>query len=74
MGSSPLDLIAVDDVGEAVRSIFLMRENTLHKTVSLTGAKLSVREIAAILTHHVRPKQFKDKQVGHVTGRGAQTE
>lgn len=63
MGHTPLDVISANDVGPVVRAAFADPQSFLHKTLSLSGSKLTVKEIAAILAKHLPGKCFKDKQV-----------
>lgn len=63
MGTHVWDIISVDDVGEVVRHIFNNKAQYLDKTLSVAGDKLTIKEIADILTRHLAPKKFKDKQV-----------
>ncbi|XP_071111659.1 nmrA-like family domain-containing protein 1 [Haliotis cracherodii] len=63
IGQAPLDMICIDNIGDVVRKIFLCRDMYLNKTVSVCGDKLTIREIAQILTTHLKPKTFKEKQI-----------
>lgn len=63
MGETPLDLVSVEDVGQVARTVFLNKNPFLNKTLSLCGEKLTIREIAAQLTHYLRPYVFKDKPI-----------
>ncbi|CAG5135661.1 unnamed protein product [Candidula unifasciata] len=60
MGTIPLDMISVEDIGPIVVSVLSQRETYLHKTLSVCGDKLTVAEMAYILTKHLRPKQAAD--------------
>ena len=59
MGHTPLDVISANDVGPVVRAAFADPQSFLHKTLSLSGSKLTVKEIAAILAKHLPGKCFK---------------
>ena len=63
MANIPLNLISADDVGPVLVSLLAARERYCGKTVSLCAEKLSVREIAAVLSHVLEPMQFIDNQV-----------
>ncbi|XP_064616739.1 nmrA-like family domain-containing protein 1 isoform X2 [Liolophura sinensis] len=64
MGTHVWDIISVDDVGEVVRHVFNNKTQYLNKTLSLAGDKLTIKEIADILTRQLAPRKFKDKQSG----------
>ena len=66
MGQTPLDMMSVDDVGGVVKHVFENREKYLDKTVSVCGDKVTVREIAQILTKYLQPKTFTHRQVSQV--------
>ena len=66
MGETPLDLVSVEDIGQVARTVFLNKNCFLNKTLSLCGEKLTIREIAAQLTHYLRPYVFKDKPVSQI--------
>ena len=63
MGTTPLHLIALDDVGEVVRQMFNNRRAFVDKTVGVCGDILTIRDIAATLTRVLTPKVFADKPV-----------
>jgi len=63
MGQTPLDMMSVDDVGGVVKHVFENREKYLDKTVSVCGDKVTVREIAQILTKYLQPKTFTHRQL-----------
>ena len=63
MGITSLDMISVDDVGDIVRIIFNNRTGHLHKTHSVCGDKQTIKEMAQIMSRHLSPLYFKDKQV-----------
>lgn len=63
MGITSLDMISVDDVGDIVRVIFNNRTGHLHKTHSVCGDKQTIKEMAQILSRHLSPLYFQDKQV-----------
>ena len=63
MGTTPLDLISVEDIGEVARTVFLDESRFLNKTLSLCGSKPTISEMAHYLTQYLRPLQFKDKPV-----------
>ena len=63
MGITPLDLVSVEDIGEVARIVFLNKEPFLGKTLSLSGSKLTIKEIAAELSKFLRPLHFRDRPV-----------
>lgn len=63
MGSTPLCMMSVDDVGEVVRQLFLQGKTYLHKTISVCGDKITTREIVSVLNRALSPKCIQDKQV-----------
>ncbi|XP_061188329.1 nmrA-like family domain-containing protein 1 [Saccostrea echinata] len=63
MGITPLDMISVDDVGDIVRVILNNRTGHLHKTHSVCGDKQTIKEMAQIMSRHLAPLYFQDKQV-----------
>ncbi|CAL1544457.1 unnamed protein product [Lymnaea stagnalis] len=63
MGTMPLDMISVDDLGSIVLSLLQRKDQYLDKTLSVCGDKITVREIAGVLNKYLRPKTFKDKQL-----------
>ncbi|XP_046556629.1 nmrA-like family domain-containing protein 1 [Haliotis rubra] len=63
IGQAPLDMISIDNIGDIVRKIFFNRDVYLNKTISVCGDKITIREIAQILTTHLKPKVFKEKQI-----------
>ncbi|XP_038046313.1 nmrA-like family domain-containing protein 1 isoform X2 [Patiria miniata] len=63
MGDLSLNMLSIKQVGEAVRYIFSNRTSTVGKTFSLVGDKLTVREIASVLTNHLRPNVVRDAKI-----------
>ena len=63
MGETPLDLISVEDIGDAARKVFLDPHKYLNKTLSLCGSKITIKEMAHYLSQYLRPMHFKDKPV-----------
>lgn len=63
MGTTPLDMMSVEDVGPVVANILRNGRLFLGKTESICGDKIKVKEMAGILTRYLRPKVFKDKQL-----------
>ncbi|GFS10880.1 NmrA-like family domain-containing protein 1 [Elysia marginata] len=63
MGTTPLDMMCVEDVGPVVVNILRNGRLYLGKTESICGDKIKVKEIAEVLTRHLWPKVFKDKQL-----------
>ena len=45
------------------------RDKFLDKTLSVSGDKLTIREVASVLNHYLAPKSFRDKQVSVLTER-----
>ena len=63
MGQAPLDMINADDVGGVVCNIFRQGTADIHKTFSLSGDKLTVPEMAALMSGYLAPRVFRDTQV-----------
>ncbi|KAK3088728.1 hypothetical protein FSP39_023061 [Pinctada imbricata] len=63
MGTTPLDMICADDVGEIVRVIINNRSAHINRTHSVSGDKITIKEMAHYLSKHLRPLCFRDKQV-----------
>ncbi|GFN73547.1 nmra-like family domain-containing protein 1 [Plakobranchus ocellatus] len=63
MGLTPLDMMSVEDVGPVVVSILRSGRLFHGKTESICGDKITVREMAHVLSTYLRPKVFKDKQL-----------
>ncbi|KAI0242300.1 NmrA-like family domain-containing protein 1 [Lamellibrachia satsuma] len=63
MGATSLDAISVADIGGVVQYLFDHRDQFIHKTLTISGDKVTVKEMAASLTKHIPPFLFKDKQV-----------
>ncbi|BFZ05696.1 hypothetical protein BsWGS_08735 [Bradybaena similaris] len=63
MGTTPLDMISTEDIGPIILAVLRRREPFLNKVLSVCGDKLTPREMAQILSKHLRPKLFKDKQL-----------
>ncbi|KAK6195916.1 hypothetical protein SNE40_001243 [Patella caerulea] len=63
MGLTPIDLISVDDIGGIVKSIFDNKSQYINKTISISGDKLTIAEVAAILNINMKPKMFREKQI-----------
>lgn len=62
-GFTPLDLMSVEDLGPLVVKVLEGRDQYLHKTLSPSGDKLTVREVAAVLSRCLAPRHFRDKQL-----------
>ncbi|RUS71668.1 hypothetical protein EGW08_020574, partial [Elysia chlorotica] len=63
MGSFPLDMMCVDDVGPVVLNILRNRAHFLGKTETLCGDKITVREMAQVLSRYLKPRTFRDRQL-----------
>ncbi|XP_059176726.1 nmrA-like family domain-containing protein 1 [Physella acuta] len=63
MGTTPLDMMSVEDVGPIVLTVLRHRNQYLSKTVSVCGDKITVREMAQVLGKYLKPRLFKDKQI-----------
>ncbi|CAE1167762.1 unnamed protein product [Acanthosepion pharaonis] len=63
MGLTPLDMISREDVGHIVAKIFQKRPKMLHKIISMSGDKLTMKQVADCLTNSLRPIEFKHKQI-----------
>ena len=59
----PLALISADDIGPMVAHVIDARSAFLHKTLSVCGDKLTIREISTVLNKTLAPRKFYDKQV-----------
>lgn len=66
MGTTPLDLVSVEDVGEVTRNVFLNANCFQDKTLSLCGDKLTMPEIAAEFSRVLQPMVFRDKPVSNI--------
>ena len=65
MGNRPLNLMSVEDVGDVLMEVLARGKAFLNKTLSLSGDKLTIHEMAALLSRVLDPKYFKDRQVAH---------
>lgn len=64
MGFTSLDMMSVEDLGPVVIHVLQNRAAYLNKTLSVSGDKLTMREVAAVLSSYLGPKKvFKDKQL-----------
>lgn len=63
MSNVPLDLICLEDVGYVIAQMIVQRQALVNKTLSLSACKLTVRDLASILNHHLTECKFKDSQV-----------
>ena len=63
MGLIPLDMVSRDDIGHIVAQIFQNKPKLLHKTISISGDKLTMKQVADCLTNCLRPIKFVHKQV-----------
>ena len=61
MGYNPMYVIPVEGVGDCVHEIFNQRERFLHQTVGLASDRLTVEEMADIMTKHVGVEVIKGK-------------
>lgn len=68
-GFTPLDMMSVEDLGPVVLRMLENRDKFLDKTLSVSGDKLTIREVASVLNHYLAPKSFRDKQVSVLTER-----
>ena len=62
-GFTPLDMMSVEDLGPVVLQVLSNRDKFLDKTLSVSGDKLTIREVAFVLNRYLAPKSFRDKQV-----------
>ena len=62
-GFTPLDMMSVEDLGPVVLQVLSNRDKFLEKTLSVSGDKLTIREVASVLNRYLAPKSFRDKQV-----------
>ena len=63
MGETSLDAMSMADVGGVVLCLFKHRDQFLRKTLTISGDKVTIKEMAASLTKHIPPFRFTDKQV-----------
>lgn len=63
MGFTPLDIMSVDDLGPVVLHVLLNKDAFLNKTLSVSGDKLTIHEVATVLNRYLAPKTFRYKQV-----------
>nr|KAG5712464.1 hypothetical protein BaRGS_011438 [Batillaria attramentaria] len=64
MGFTPLDMMSVEDLGPVVLHVLQNRAKYMNKTLSVSGDKLTMREVAAVLSSYLGPRKvFKDKQL-----------
>ncbi|XP_076436816.1 nmrA-like family domain-containing protein 1 [Babylonia areolata] len=62
-GLTPVDMMSVEDLGPIVVDMLARRDSVLGKTLSVSGDKLTIREVATVLSKHLAPKTFRDKQL-----------
>lgn len=65
MGHTPLNLISIEDVGDVVAQVFSNGSRFINKSLSLSGDKMTIKDMAALFTTVLEPKFFKDRQVNH---------
>ncbi|XP_072130071.1 nmrA-like family domain-containing protein 1 [Mobula birostris] len=63
MGEVAMDGMSIKQIGPIVTVLFKNPERWMGKSCFLSAGRLTVPEYAQILTHHLRPKQFKDSQI-----------
>ena len=63
MGHTALNMMSVEDVGDVVCAVFGAGQRFWGKTLSLSAHVLTIREMAQLLSHYLRPLRFVDKQV-----------
>ncbi|KAL5011329.1 hypothetical protein ScPMuIL_009880 [Solemya velum] len=63
MGNTSLDLLHVGDMGHVVCAVLKDKNRYLSKTISMSGCKLTIKEIAAFLSRGLAPLRFGYKQV-----------
>ncbi|KAK7095422.1 nmrA-like family domain-containing protein 1 [Littorina saxatilis] len=62
-GFTPMDMMSVEDLGPVVVNVLNNTARFLNKTLSVSGDKLTMREVASVLNKHLAPKAFRDKQL-----------
>ncbi|XP_076822789.1 nmrA-like family domain-containing protein 1 [Clavelina lepadiformis] len=62
-GYIPIDLISFKDLGSCICSIFKDCKQWVGKTITLSGDKMTLKEYAQILTHHLFPCNIEDAPV-----------
>ena len=60
----PIDWISMEEVGDVVANIFSSSDEYLHQNIYLKADRTSVAEIVPILSEHLQPFSFLDKEVG----------
>ncbi|ELT96234.1 hypothetical protein CAPTEDRAFT_161267 [Capitella teleta] len=63
MGHTPLNLISLEDVGNVVVEVFNQGEKFVKKSLSISGDKMTVKDIAGTFSEVLQPKRFQDKQI-----------
>lgn len=63
MGLTPLDMVSREDVGHIVAQIFQNRPQFLHQTVSLSGDKLTMKQVADYLSRSLQPIKVVHRQI-----------
>lgn len=62
LGGAALDMISMADAAECIRQILIQRSQFINKTVSLSGTKLTGKDVAATLSQLLPKKTFKFRQ------------
>jgi hypothetical protein len=63
MGHTLLNLISLEDVGNVVVEIFNRGPKFVNKSLSISGDKMTVKDIAATFSKVLQPRHFHDRQV-----------
>ncbi|KAL3848421.1 hypothetical protein ACJMK2_019279 [Sinanodonta woodiana] len=65
MGNKPLFVISVNDLGPCVAEIFKDPSKYNGKRIGLAGDELTVDQVCAILSKHLKPKQFENTKTSY---------
>ncbi|KAL3848418.1 hypothetical protein ACJMK2_019276 [Sinanodonta woodiana] len=65
MGNKPLFVISVNDVGQCVAEIFKDPSKYNGKMLGLAGDKLTVDQVCATFSKHLKPKKFENTKISH---------
>ena len=63
MGETPFDGVSLDNVAEFVLAILADGEKAFGKDYAVSAGKLTVDDMAVIMSHYLKPRMFKDAKV-----------
>ncbi|ESO92810.1 hypothetical protein LOTGIDRAFT_216458 [Lottia gigantea] len=63
MGLTPIDMIDIEDVGDVIKVMLQDKNKFINKTVRVSGDKITIPELAAILNVNLKPKMFREKLI-----------